>query len=142
MQPEFKLPEKHSAVAEQQHGAQELTWAAVHAAFPFWGITRQDPEKGDWNCDIVKQDVMVLVSSHPNKDLLNVTDGFLGCAETFHASLPVIVNKKPIKADEELILKWDAKPKAQPQKRQPKSKTWADDLADQLKKKMKTSGNK
>ena len=141
VQPDFKLPVKQPAVAEGRHDEQELSWTEKHAAFPFWGIMRQE-KGGEWNCEVVKEDVMVLVSSHPNQELQHV-----GFAETFTASLPLIVNRKPIKAGDEVILQWvteqkePKEPKAKPPKRERPQKTWADELASKVKK-MKTSEKK
>ena len=53
-------------------------------------------------------------------------------------------NRKPIKAGDEVILKWvteQKEPKAKPPKRERPQKTWADELASQAKK-MKTSEKK
>ena len=52
-----------------------------------------------------------------------------GITNTYTTEVPIIVNTKEVKHDEELILKWDlprATPKAKPAKR---PSTWVDQVA-------------
>ena len=63
-----------------------------------------------------------------------------GLTNTYTTQVPLIVNTKEVKHDEELILKWHVpmmeKPKAKPER---KPATWADQVASAEKKRRKES---
>ena len=95
MVPELKLP--NPAVA-----GEDLRWALHDAAYPFWGIQRQRTENEAWNCEIQPTDVTV--SSAVTAHIHTV----VASADAYTATVPIIVNTKPILAGESVILKWVA----------------------------------
>ena len=118
MQPELKLPKKQ--------GSEMMQWSQKDSCYPFWAIRRQRTIDELPNCDIVMQQVTVVVASAWKPAKLKKEN--LGITNTYTTEVPIIVNTKEVKHDEELILKWDllrAKPKAKPGK---KPSTWVDQV--------------
>ena len=79
------------------------------------------------------QEVTVVIASAWKPEKLKKENQ--GITNTYTTEVPIIVNTKEVKHDEELILKWDlplAKPKAKP-----KSSTWVDHVASAEKKRRK-----
>ena len=87
VQPEFKLPKR-----KQGEG---LEWSMQDAASLFWGIKRQEKVQDEWNCEIVHQDVMgVLASTDEDSRLRGMGVSIAPSAETYTATVPIIVNVK------------------------------------------------
>ena len=87
VQPEFKLPKR-----KQGEG---LEWSMQDAASLFWGIKRQEKVEDEWNCEIVHQDVMgVLASTDEDSRLRGMGVSIAPSAETYTATVPIIVNVK------------------------------------------------
>ena len=59
-----------------------------------------------------------------------------GLTNTFTTQVPLIVNTKEVKRDEELILQWDL-PRAKPKPKQQKPSTWVDHVAEAERKRRK-----
>ena len=98
--PEFKLPKP--AVA-----GKDLRWGLCDAAYPFWGIQRQRKENEAWNFEIRPQDVTLVGACIVNTQ--HFDPAFEFSADAYTATVPIIVNTKPIRAGERVILKWDTK---------------------------------
>ena len=116
VQPELKLPTTKGV---------EVQWSHKDSCYPFWAIRRQRTIDELPNCDIVMQQVTVVVASAWKPEKLKKENH--GLTNTYATQVPLIVNTKEVKRDEELILKWDlpvAKPKAKP-----KASTWVDRVA-------------
>ena len=117
VQPELKLPKTKGV---------EMQWGHNDSCYPFWAIRRQRTIDELPNCDIVMQQVTVVVASAWKPEKLKKEN--LGITNTYTTEVPIIVNTKEVKHDEELILKWDlqrAKPKDKPAK---KPSTWVDQV--------------
>jgi len=127
VQPEFKLPKP--AVA-----GKKLEWSTTDMAHPFWGISRQEKKEDKWNCEIVRQNVTVVIAATPDNRLHKA----LGpCTETYTVAVPVIAHTENILADTAVILKW-ALP-APKEKQEDKKKTWATVLESSERKRFKVS---
>ena len=108
VQPEFKVPSKDKTG--------DLRWTSQDLVYPFWGMKRQDTPETEWNCEVVRQSVQVLVSVVPSKGVRQhsvVTDGMLDVS-TYSVTVPVIINTKPVAADKELVLRHQVLPKKTP----------------------------
>ena len=137
VQPDFKLPrgggEKDA----------ELKWSTMDSAYLFWGIRRQEKEDDEWNCEIVRQDVMVIVAFTPAATLTKCGGpSGAGGTQTYTASVPVIINTKQIVADTEVVLKWQQvrKPEEKKKKKKKNEGTWVDNLAATESKRIKRAG--
>ena len=118
VQPELKLPKTKGV---------EMQWGHNDSCYPFWAIRRQTTIDELPNCDIVMQEVTVVIASAWKPEKLKKE--IAGLANTYTTQVPLIVNTQEVKHDEELILKWDlplATPKAKPAK---KPSTWVDQVA-------------
>ena len=128
VQPELKLPKTKGV---------EMQWSHKDSCYPFWAIRRQTTIDELPNCDIVMQEVTVVIASAWKPEKLKKEKH--GLTNTYTTQVPLIVNTKEVKHDEELILKWHvpmAKPKAKPER---KPATWADQVASAEKKRRKES---
>ena len=126
VQPELKLPKTKGV---------EMQWGHNDSCYPFWAIRRQTTIEEVPNCDIVMQEVTVVIASAWKPEKLKKENQ--GLANTYTTQVPLIVNTQEVKHDEELILKWDlplAKPKAKSAK---KPSTWVDHVAIAEKKRRK-----
>ena len=118
VQPELKLPKTKGV---------ETQWSHKDFCYPFWAIRRPRTIEEVPNCDIVMQEVTVVIASAWKPENLKKENH--GLTNTYTTQVPLIVNTKEVKHDEELILKWHvplAKPKAKGEK---KASTWADQVA-------------
>ena len=118
VQPELKLPKTKGV---------ETQWSQKDSCYPFWAIRRPKTIEEVPNCDIVMQEVTVVIASAWKPEKLKKENH--GLTNTYTTQVPLIVNTKEVKHDEELILKWDlplATPKAKPAK---KPSTWVDHVA-------------
>ena len=125
VQPELKLPNSKVKTA----------WSHKDSCYPFWAIRRQRTIDELPNCDIVMQEVTVVIASAWKPEKLKKENH--GLTNTYTTQVPLIVNTKEVEHDEELILKWDlplAKAKAKPAK---KPSTWVDHVASAEKKRRK-----
>ena len=99
------------------------------APYPFWGIKRQEKADEAWNCEIIRQDVMVVTAVTPAPILKRLCADAKPATETYTATLPCIVNTVPILASAELVLKWTLPVKQQNHKKE-KDRTWVEDTRD------------
>ena len=126
VQPELKLPKTKG---------DETQWSQKDSCYPFWAIRRPKTIEEVPNCDIVMQEVTVVIASAWKPEKLKKENH--GLTNTYTTQVPLIVNTKEVKQDEELILKWDlplAKPKAKSAK---KPSTWVDHVASAEKRRRK-----
>ena len=130
VQPELKLPKPTLG-----KGA-EMQWSHKDSCYPFWAIPRQKTYEEVPNCDIVMQDVTVVIAGVWKPEKLKKEKQ--GLTNTYTAQVPLIVNTKEVKRDEELILKWHV-PMAKPNAKERKPATWADQVAVAEKKRRKIS---
>ena len=96
VQPELKLPKTKGV---------EMQWSHKDSCYPFWAIRRQTTIEEVPNCDIVMQEVTVVIASAWKPEKLKKENH--GLTNTYTTQVPLIVNTKEVKQDEELILKWD-----------------------------------
>ena len=128
VQPELKLPKTKG---------DETQWSQKDSCYPFWAIRRPRTIEEVPNCDIVMQDVTVVIASAWKPEKLKKENH--GLTNTYTTQVPLIVNTKEVKQDEELILKWDLPlAKAKPPK---KAATWVDHVALSERKRLKTSSH-
>ena len=126
VQPELKLPKTKGV---------EMQWSHKDSCYPFWAIRRQTTIEEVPNCDIVMQEVTVVIASAWKPEKLKKENH--GLTNTYTTQVPLIVNTKEVKHDEELILKWDV-PLAKPKdKKAKKPSTWVDHVASAEKKRRK-----
>ena len=112
-----------------------MQWSHKESCYPFWAIRRQTTIEEVPNCDIVMQEVTVVIAGAWKPEKLKKEKQ--GLTNTYTTQVPLIVNTQEVKHDEELILKWDlplAKPKAKSAK---KPSTWVDHVASAEKKRRK-----
>lgn len=130
VQPDFKLP------AKKEEG-KPLQWTLSDAPYPFWGIKRQTAETQTQtaNCTLKYKDIIVVVASGPDKEPTTQKSLENVQATTFSVRMPMIVNCSPIKADEEMVLKWTKSGKEDKVK---KARTWVDNVATSEKKRHKS----
>ena len=125
VQPELKLPKTKGV---------EMQWSHKDSCYPFWAIRRQTTIEEVPNCDIVMQEVTVVIASAWKPEKLKKENH--GLTNTYTTQVPLIVNTKEVKQDEELILKWDL-PLAKAKKAK-KPETWVDHLDVAERKRRKT----
>ncbi len=100
VQPELKLPKS---------GAKGKEWTKTEDVHPFWFIKRTDKDESEANTTLISQDVTHVMAC--SLQALARGQAKVGHAtNTFSVSLPILVNTLPIKAGEEVILKWKTKP--------------------------------
>ena len=109
-------------------------WSHKDSCYPFWAIRRQTTIDELPNCDIVMQEVTVVIASAWKPEKLKKENH--GLTNTYTTQVPLIVNTKEVKRDEELILKWDL-PLAKAKPKQQTSSTWVDQVAEAVKKRRK-----
>ena len=125
VQPELKLPKTKG---------DETQWSQKDSCYPFWAIRRPRTIEEVPNCDIVMQEVTVVIASAWKPEKLKKENH--GLTNTYTTQVPLIVNTKEVKQDEELILKWDLPlAKAKPAK---KPLTWVDHVVVAERKRRKT----
>ena len=125
VQPELKLPKTKGV---------ETQWSQKDSCYPFWAIRRPKTIEEVPNCDIVMQDVTVVIASAWKPEKLKKENH--GLTNTYTTQVPLIVNTKEVKQDEELILKWDL-PLAKAKKAK-KPETWVDHVVVAERKRRKT----
>ena len=119
--PELNLP-KAPAIAGDAH-----EWKPVTSAHLFWVIPRNHDE-ATWNCELFHIEVTL---AHATK----LEPHAAAVARAFNVSVPALRNTRPIKRDEEIVLKW---PKPHVEKPQPRGRTWVT-AAQEVQKRQKTS---
>ena len=125
VQPELKLPKTKGV---------ETQWSQKDSCYPFWAIRRPKTIEEVPNCDIVMQEVTVVIASAWKPEKLKKENH--GLTNTYTTQVPLIVNTKEVKQDEELILKWDLpRAKDKPAK---KPLTWVDHVVVAERKRRKT----
>ena len=125
VQPELKLPKTKG---------DETQWSQKDSCYPFWAIRRPKTIEEVPNCDIVMQEVTVVIASAWKPEKLKKENH--GLTNTYTTQVPLIVNTKEVKQDEELILKWDL-PLAKAKKAK-KPETWVDHVVVAERKRRKT----
>ena len=118
--PDWKLPRGGG------EGEMMVECTEGDAPYPFWGIKRQEKADEAWNCEIIRQDVMVVTAVTPAPSLKRLCADAKPAAETYTATLPCIVNTVPILASTELVLKWTL-PVKQEKPKKDKDRTWVED---------------
>ena len=123
--PELKLPKP--AVA----GETTTEWDLHDNVHPFWAIPRQKSEDQTPNCFLQEKAMTFAIAGQPPSG----ASGVPNCAFSYRVELPYIVNTGHISANEEILLHWEIPEQKDKVK---KGKTWADNLAQQEKKRART----
>ena len=122
--PELKLPKP--AVA-----GETTAWELHDNVHPFWAIPRQKSEDQTPNCFLQEKAMTFAIAGQPPSG----ASGVPNCAFSYRVELPYIVNTGHISANEEILLHWEIPEQKDKVK---KGKTWADNLAQQEKKRART----
>lgn len=122
VQPELRLP-KPSVEGKTN----ELDQAdSLH---PFWFLPRRKDKDELTNCVMTRLSTTIVVAVTPQGKCKELG---LQHTTTFRVEVPCIVNSHDIKADERIVVEWNlATNKNKPE---PRARTWADDVANQEKK--------
>ena len=99
IQPEYKLP-KAKLIA--------LDWTKTEEVHPFWWIKRSCKEEDVKNMEIIYESVTHIISA-PYTALVKAKAEAKPQTDTYHVSYPCLVNNVPIKAGQEIILKFTPK---------------------------------
>ena len=97
VQPEISLPKP---------GATRKEWSSAENVHPFWLIKRTATDDGEANAILISQDVQQIMACSFQASGVGRAN-VAPLTNTFSLSLPIIVNTLPIKAGNEVILKWN-----------------------------------
>ena len=104
MQPELKLP--------KYRGNGIFDWDPTHNVHPFWAIKRVDENETGGNLELTTQE-FIFISTFDwwgNKMVKLANEEEAATAtRAFHVILPVMTNTREIKADKEVMLKYQIK---------------------------------